>query len=365
MRKIVLFFETPDNHQKNLYENFKAAVEDSNIVEYMEAREYFSKSKDHRIYDDVLFYCYANSIDYLFIPFFAYPEYLLASLNAIAYKLKTKIVLGSTLSWWHSVPRANAFKELLKKKQVQSLFLYSLHGELDYKMPEYIKDIVGKKIGKSVFPWYDFLQEKQIDYLNAFRNGVEKYKNKYEQFYNNSKPIFMFFGSMFYGKGIDIFADAVSTVNKGIKFLVVSRKEKLNFDFDYNVFDTLSNVTFISDFVDDEEKLFLFSLPNVVLVLPYRLTYQYGSSAVFAQCMVANNIVIAPNFYPFTEPIKKYKVGKCFGAEDSDSLMNVIELVYNEYNRIKQNANFEGYLNRVQTWYDMVNVVAGGKYEYK
>lgn len=345
--KLIVFFEHLDYHQENLYRNLLKSNTDDAIDIHMVVpiNEYFMKSKDHRIYSDVLSYCSRIGADFLFLPFFTYPEYFLQELK-VRPGLKTMISVGTALSQWHKdSTRANTFYELLEDKRFLSMLIYTLDADR-MAIPLFADQI---RHHPKIRPWYEFSQEKEEDYF------LPRAK-KSDYGFNEKDFVVLMFGSMFYGKGIDIFVKSLDHVKTDAKFIVSSRKESVNFDFDPEIFRNRDNLHFIDYMVSDEEKLELFSICDAA-VFPYRTTYEYGSSAVFAQCMIAKKLVIVPNFYPFNKAVKKDKLGLVFETENPRSLAEKVDEMYKNFDVLKIQAGFDKYNKRCQTWEQMLKEV--------
>jgi glycosyltransferase involved in cell wall biosynthesis len=340
----MVFLESPDNHQLNYINNLKGANRDIEIFDYT-VNDYYSKTKDHRIYTDVIDYCEEHKIKNLFMPFFLYPEYLLMELYTRP-DLDINISLGMAMSQWHkSYQRSYAYELLMKTKQVHSVLCYTLDGE-GFVYPDFAKNVECEKF----HPWFEFTQETEEDY--------RRYKTKENYYLKNNDFVALFFGSMFYGKGVDIFANAMNLTDPEVKYLVSSRTESINFDFDPIVFKEMGprQGVFFDYRVPDRMKLDMFSISDVIL-FPYRRTYEYGSSAVYIQAMLAKKLVIVPDFYPFNAAVKKYKTGELFEPENPESLAAAIDYVYHNYDELYENAMFDEYLSKIQTWEQILDKV--------
>lgn len=352
MKKIVLFYEIPIDEtlnglQGNHYKNFVANKKDDLIVERIEVNKYYSTMKDHRIYGEVLDYCYSCSIDYLFFPFFSYPEFLLAELNNRP-KFNTKIFISTTYPWWHNYePRIQVFKELLKKEIIKKILLYTIDIE-EFILPDkanYLVDAFPHKI----ISWVMQEEEKEENY--------NKRDKRADYALEENDIVGLFFGSMFYGKGIDILAKSLDFIEVHKKIMISSIKEIKNFDFDENIFYNYHNINFlINRFATEEEKYEFFSVSDYIII-PYRKTYEFGSSGIFYQSMIAEKPVIVPDFYPFKKIVEKYKLGLVFETENHKSLAEAIEEMVNNYHDIKQEAKFKDYKLGIRSWNDLINLV--------
>ena len=312
VRKAVVFFEhvsLPFEH--NFLNKLKNI--DLQITQFKDF-EYLHSVKDHRIYNNVLDFCQKNNYEYLFLPYFQFPEYLLSSLK-VRKNFKTKIILVSVFSWWHnSEARANSYKELLDLDVVKCLYYLTIDPSEKIVIPEFAKVLRNRT---DVSKITDVTKKDPSSY--KYRNHRDEYGLK------DNEICVLFFGSAYYGKGIDILANAINNVdNKQIKFFIAATSD---FNFESTVVDEMrykENVKIISwgKKIPEEELLKLFSISDLI-VLPYRLNYEYGSSSVFSHSIYAGKILLVSDMYPFNAVVKNYKLGYLFGVEDYKSLAKI------------------------------------------
>ena len=141
----------------------------------------------------------------------------------------------------------------------------------------------------------------------AFSNSLE----------NKSKLKVLYFGRIKEAKGIDVLIDAINYLPDNIEVIIAGEP-----DPDYDV-SKLKNLSADIGFIN-EEKMDNYFRMNDVIVLPYTKSYEYGHSSILLQACDYKKPVIVPNFFPFNEIIKEYKIGKTFKAEDPVSLAETI-----------------------------------------
>ena len=79
--------------------------------------------------------------------------------------------------------------------------------------------------------------------------------------------------------------------------------------------------------------------------IPYKKTYTYGTSSVFFESILFSRPVIVPNFNPFRNILKKFKLGVLFESEDLKSLKKNLDKLVDgfDYNSFKEDR--ELYIN--------------------
>ena len=137
-----------------------------------------------------------------------------------------------------------------------------------------------------------------------------------------------------------------------IKFVVASDMSEVNYDLEL---DELDNLEIIAGNKLDTACADIISGAKIV-VLPYRISYSYGSSAVFVQACQARKPIVAPNIYPFSQVLSNYRLGATFEAENSKSLASVIEKTFHSS---PAEYDFESYLKNVQDVSAIASIIRG------
>lgn len=337
-----------------IIENVSNVYENTFIYDYLQQKDlsYFVKNKDSRVYEGVIDYCEKNKIEFLFIPYLSNPEYLLAELN-YRRNLKTKIsFITNELYLYTSKVRMNVFSELIGKKQILKVGLF-----LNYHLMS--TEVSNKAISKD---------RKKIDdsgklcklYDPVFQDAILMNKEKSKKIFKFKKTDFvvLFFGSMFYGKGLDILLEAMNKIDdKNIKLFIASNAEMLNFNFNIKKL-RRKNIKSIIRYIEPEEKDGIFNASDII-VLPYRSSYVNGSSGVLTDACQYKKLLVAPDFYPFKNVIEKYKIGATSANENiirnnqdsySSEIARAIFYLKNNYNEMIKEAMFEDFINEIQTW---------------
>lgn len=305
---------------------------------------YYCKAKDYRIYKDVLDYCELIKADSLFIARLHQPEILLSELKSRSSKLAITSSIFGLQDVFNSRARMNTYLELFKEPSFQHLLLFSLIGK-DIKMPDEFYGI--KKITKLFDPTYE-----NPDFYKTPQN-----KARVKLGLNQDVFYLLYFGSMYYGKGIDILYSASKLINdKNIKIIIASNPKTINFEFSDKVLQNKNNIIYQSGHMSEKNMGYIFAAANAI-ILPYRKTYENGTSGVFVQAALAKKPVICPNFYPFKDVCKKYKMGLIFKVENPESLAKSIIKVKNHKNKFLDQTPFLNYLSQIQRWDDVAGEI--------
>ena len=147
----------------------------------------------------------------------------------------------------------------------------------------------------------------------------------------------LYFGRIKDSKGPDILVEAKQYLPKNVKITMAgaldegyqgSRDEGHKLNILEKGIDK-----FIPGLIPDIDVPDIFRKADLV-VLPYRKLYENGHSTVLVEACEYRKPVVVPNFFPFNEIIKEYKIGKTFLPEDPIDLANVImSFVKNKYSK--------------------------------
>ena len=351
MFKIVVFSENKvaDFINNPFKEIIKQTFKEECLVwdtNYQKDLEYISKNKDVRVYEKVLDFCYENKVEYLYIVYLHQPEHLLAELNSricLFKSIKTKIIFATD---WRltmiSKARIVVTADLLEKSCIYKMITFSNLGPEAY----YPGTIL----------WNEFFDNHKIKGLYSpplsvvtpFIKELGRARFKVPQ----DKFILLYFGALYYGKGIDILLEAMKLLeDEDIYLFVSSSKERINFDLKKELFND-PNIQWSGKEASNAQLSDIFATADVV-VLPYRRTYENCGSTVFVQACQAHRHVIMPNITPFKEVVTEYKLGALFNAEDPADLAQTIKLMKRDYQKFPTDG-FEKYLSKIQSWENFV-----------
>jgi glycosyltransferase involved in cell wall biosynthesis len=309
--------------------------------------EYFAQNKDNRIYEKVLDYCYENDVEYLFIVYLHHPEYLIAELNVRNYKgssLKTKIIYGSD---WRlatiSDARIKALADLLREPCVYKMVNYSNIGE---------RATYPKSLCWDMF-WNNpkVILSQALLYADVKRLPQEEARKKFNL--PLDKFIYLFFGTMYYGKGLDILLNAMKKIeDRNILLFVSAASVRINYDLNFEDLKQ-ENVIWNPNRVEDEEISYLFSACDAV-VMPYRKTYLNCGSSVLTQSCQAHKPSIVPNITPYQDLSMEHGLGVRFNVEDANSLALAMIDLRNNYSYFKNSATYDDYICKIPSWEEFI-----------
>ncbi len=317
-----------------------------------EKLDYWAKGKDHRIYSTVLDYCENQDVKWLYIPRLLYPEYLLAELN-VRKSLNTRIsfsIFGYP-DIERSSARAKIYHQLLDHSQISKMFAHSIAGD-EAELPKkfVLKELSNKTKLKQIFdPIYEDRELYQVDQKVA--------RSKYQ--FSNNDFLVLFFGSMFFGKGIDILESSIPFLDQGITCVVASNPKTINFSFSDSLLRDNKRIIYHDRFIPHSEVGEFFAACDLV-VLPYRKTYLFDSSGVFVQAALAHRLSLVPNFEPFEKTATSYSIGKTFHAEDPKNLAEQINLIKMHFEELNHFAKYDDYLSKIQSWDEFAKMILNG-----
>jgi hypothetical protein len=353
-KKIIIFIEKYDGFMKIYINNIVKSLlkrkfkiflyHKSNIkIKYttcivQKDLEYFLRMHDPRVYEELLLFAKKKDIPRIFIPRFSFPEYLYSAIISIKYNHKIYLSTFAFELFSKSIGRLSILKKLLLEKKVKKLLIHSVLNK-HLKTPK--KFSINKNIQKKLF----FVSEPRYHADNKFL-PVKKRRSHYFKI--------LYFGNFFYGKGLDILIKCTKGISKNIKIIIAGNGETLNYSLKIKKY---KNITILNKYFSNDEMYKLFKSVDGI-ILPYRRTYTYGTSGVLVNSAQAFKPILVPGIYPFTEVIKKYKLGRTFLVENSDNMKKSIkklqELVKKKYFRKNY---FSNYLNDLNNWDDFIKKI--------
>jgi glycosyltransferase involved in cell wall biosynthesis len=312
---------------------------------------YLIKNKDNRIYSKVLDYCTENKIEHLHFLYLTSPEIFLAELNyryRYGKTFDTKITFATD---WRLVEisesRQMIMDQIIHHPYISKMMVFSTIGKESSYLGSYNPDSfhLSKKIEKFYIP-------KLVD--------VKPFPMKEaREFYNLplDKFILLYFGAMNYGKGLDLLLEAMKKVNENVLLFIACGEGRINFPTPPELLSEHSTrIIWRKENPADEELSRIYGTADFV-ALPYRSTYKNCGSSVLVQASQAYKNVIMPRITPFKEVVEENNLGILFEADNVDSLAQAINKSYIYYSQLKEEANFENHLSKIQSWAEYVEVM--------
>lgn len=303
--------------------------------------EYLFKNNDPRIYENLLNFLNQRKIEKLFIPRLSHPEYFFSEIRIreIQFKIVLSIFSFELLS--KSRARRELVVDLICLTSIDKVIVHSILGKyLNYPF-EYRSSEVQNKLFFVPEPIYETKEEYEVCTVNSSPN--------------NKIPSILYFGNMFYGKGVDLLLAASSLVKKKMRIVIAGDFGNKNFSSPFLNYEKYSNVEVIDKYIERDQMVKLFTDCDAV-VLPYRKTYKHGTSGVFVQSLLANKPLLVPNFYPFDYAVEFYSCGITFNAEDlKDLAMRLDDISEMIDGRFKN--GIDSYKNDLISWSDLARLI--------
>jgi glycosyltransferase involved in cell wall biosynthesis len=308
--------------------------------------DYLVSSAHPKMYEGFFEYVASRNLDSIVIPRLHFPEYFVLGLMATSRAMpRISISFFGLNEISSNESRKYILKEFLKLNLDNQIVIHSNWWlDLEKSLPESLKESRNQIIFASDPIYEDPLSYKKTEYETERESLGIRVDTK----------VILFFGSMFYGKGIDIVIEALQYLPVNYLLLVASNSKTLNFSVENNLFDD-SRILHLDRFIEESEVPSLFKLSNLV-VLPYRDSYKDGTSGVLVQAALAGKQICVPNFAPFSEIVNRFDVGGIFDSENPVSLAEAIIRTVELEGVHDPTIGWNDYLSRVTTWRDIVKL---------
>lgn len=328
-----------------LIKDKKNRIEFSNLeydVINIESLDYHLGSSNPAAYEHIYESAELGKVDTLFLPRLMHPELLYNEIEANKRKILTYFSIFGLELYNLSNARNILMNQLLNHKSIGKILLHTIASSLAMPHPDILKIFNHEKVIHTNDPIYE----------NPSIFELDKGTSREKLCLPINKKILLFFGSPFYSKGLDIAIRAMEHLSDEFNLLIGSNLRNSN----YKVPEILNNpkVTIHDRFISESEMPLFFSSSDIVL-LPYRKSYEHGTSGVLIQSMLAEKPVIVPNFSPFKQLIEEFGIGECFCSEDSAELANSI-VKLSEKSVKAYEINVQIYKNlKIDTWDKIVH----------
>ena len=145
--------------------------------------------------------------------------------------------------------------------------------------------------------------------------------------FNNSYPVFLFYGFIKPYKGLDLLKQACKILNKkDIHFNLIIAGAGEDASLPY--FASMNNCIVINRFLTDDEMMYLNEISDVVL-LPYKTASQSG---IIPTSFMFGNPIIATKVGALTESIKDGENGILVKPDDAVTFANAMQSLINDKN---------------------------------
>jgi glycosyltransferase involved in cell wall biosynthesis len=165
-------------------------------------------------------------------------------------------------------------------------------------------------------------------------------------------------GQPYYGKGFDLFIKLIKIFkDKNILFYIQTNLKNINFNI--KGLDNLNknkNVILRQKLIKYNLIKYVYGAADAVL-LPYRKFYKYGTSSIFLESILSSRPVIVPNFNPFKDILKKYKIGVLFNSENIKSMRRSVNYIFDNYNNFNFIEQKKKYLEFTDDYFKITNEI--------
>lgn len=293
-----------------------------------------------QMYEDILDLVEKENYDLLYFSCpIGVPEYFLSELKTRS-NLKTKIISHSSFREINrSLARSLILSELVSMKQFAKMVFVSFFVEDGIYPENFTKANFNFK--KLIFFNEPFGMGDKVEAFN-----ISKEKSRKALSLNQKDFICLLFGSWKYTKGVDIFVDALKYLDEDIT--VIIQKHNFNFERDGTLSENLKEeaiknhkkTIFINEYISQENFAKL-CISSDVIISAHRKLYEYSFTGIPCNAALAKRLLIAPNFFPFNEIIKRFKIGVTYTPECSSDLATAIHSVRKYYDELILQAKFE------------------------
>jgi len=307
---------------------------------------YFAKTSNPALYDEFLQYIQEHKFDQIIIPRLSLLEYFVLNLMSKKSKSLPPISLGfyGYNELTSSERRLFVINEFLNSNEKNSIVLHS-NGWNSKIVDLRLVDLVN---ARRINPVADPIYEEPSLYRDK---GSKEARNTLG--IPDNLIVILFFGSMFFGKGIDILLDAFDLLPENYFLLVASGSATLNMDIDKERF-VGKRKMHLDTFVEESEVPTVFSASDIVC-MPYRESYLDGTSGVLVQSALSGKPICVPNIPPFNEIVREFVIGSSFIPSDFTALANALKEIDTNENSTDYRTNWEGYLQNISSWREIAS----------
>lgn len=319
---------------------------------YAQKSSYFAKTSNPALYDEFFMYIQENEFDQIIIPRLSLLEYFVLDLMSQKNKSLPPISLGfyGYNELTSSERRLFVINEFLNSSEKNRIVLHSNGWNskvIDLSLVELVN-------ARRIIPIADPIYEKPSLYRDKSSLEARSALGIAENL-----TVILFFGSMFFGKGLDILLDAFDLLPENYFLLIASSSTTLNMDMDKKrlVGDRKKH---LDAFIEESEVPTIFSASDIVC-MPYRASYLDGTSGVLVQSALSGKPICVPDIAPFNEIVSDFLVGSSFIPCDSTALANALKEIDITGNLIDYSSNWQRYIKTISSWGEIAASYASNK----
>lgn len=321
-------------------------------IVFAQKSSYFAKASNPALYDEFLLYIQEHKFDQVIIPRLSLLEYFVLNLMSNKSRSLPPISLGfyGYNELTSSERRAFVINEFLNSGQKNSIVLHSNGWNSKDIDPRLVQLVNSGRINPVADPIYEepslYRDKSSLEARGAL--GIPE-----------NVIVILFFGSMFFGKGLDILLDAFDLLPKDYFLLIASGSATLNMEIDKEKFVGKQKMH-LDTFIAESDVPTVFSASDIVC-MPYRESYLDGTSGVLVQSALSGKPICVPDIRPFNEIIGKFLVGSLFIPGDSTALANALKEIHSTGELTDYRASWQHYIENISSWGEIAAAYASGK----
>ena len=305
--------------------------------------EYFVKTGNPNVYNEFFDFVLGSNYDRIIIPRAHFLEYLVLRLMSLNGDLVIPISIGfyGLNEITTNSMRKFVISKFLEFQNDNKVILHSngwYLAALDLEQQDWFAPYSLEAVSD---PIYD--DSSAYGVLNSSdARDLLKIPHKFK--------VILFFGSMYFGKGIDILLEAFDLLPENFFLVIASSSATLNMNFNQERFQS-QRILHLDSFIEESLVPTLFAAADLVC-MPYRSSYSDGTSGVLVQSALARKPICVPNIGPFSSIVAKYLVGTTFEVENPNSLAEAL-LGYTSNPSVK--FGWDRYLSEMTSWDEIAN----------
>ena len=316
--------------------NFNIELPKNTTFLKLDNLNYWSKANDYKEINAVLELLINLKISRLHLLRYSYENlYSVLSNHPSINKFNISIGIFGYREIIETNVRQNLFAKLVKHNTIISILVHSISNQIIPLLLENFRN--NPKVHFVSDPIYDDINDYDLE------NIVDQ------------KVKLLYFGTFFFGKGVDILVDASKKITNDNHQLTIAG-DATTANFDISKIDLTNYYRLINKYLTEKDVISLMK-ENNVLILPYRNTYENGTSGVLVQAALAGRLMIVPDIFPFNEVVNKYSLGLTFDPGSSDSLAKSIDNIIENYQTIYSKAKFKDFIENISSWNYMSNLI--------
>lgn len=318
------------------------AIGDSQI-RHLKNSAYLYKSANPNMYGEFLDIVELESFDRIISTRINFPEYFILDLET-----RANLKIPSTIAFYgtNEINSSN-----IRKLCVKNFLRMNLQNRIIVHTNSWI-DVSVEELGS--------LSDQIITIADPIYENPDTYqewemsKARYELGIPEESKVILFFGSMYFGKGLDLLIKAFKFLPNDYWLIVASSSSGMNYDFDASSLNG-ERILHLNEFIPEERVPILFSASSLVC-LPYRKSYEGGTSGVLVQAALANKPICVPNMKPFSKVIENFNIGVTFEPENPQSMS---EALTSPKIPSTTNAGWNQYLSLMPSWNEIAREYVG------